>query len=570
MEKTGTVHPPKEAEMVKQFSSKPMVYVLAFSGLVFYFVALKFSPNESPWIQVLFSLPVIAQFIGGLFHIRKSEKQEGGEDFKGAHFFYYFSMVLSTFCIAVYCILWIWYSNDFGADKFLSGLALSIISVLIICIGYMMSAFIKEPDSSKSPKLFALREGATREPLWAMSFLFFVIFLDVTFLFGFAFAFHNRQCLKDTGHKAPALRMINYDSPDDIELLPAATMAKDDVDNRDEAKSGDSAASQHHAKVSPNGNNDTCFYFFFDSGQARLETADEVDYQPCGLPSPNSTPPSGQEKTSPTPSPTPVEPPQRAQWLIMEWYSRDQKGREQFNRRFNRCSMERIKQRIEQESRAGVQARVVLVGRSDNQPIAGGQKPNDELLHYKSNYELSEARVQNLRYEITDALKNAQDSGAWHNLEWLTLPSSDEGMDDSVLDHILSQQRKQGNDLTELTNMNKRVVIASIVPVHGDITSLQMEQQKRTQFRELKLMDYMYFSIYTVTTTGYGDIIPTTAYSKFVISVANICEVLFLVIFFNALVSIRGKKKKEQRTNKKEEHSKGEKQNAEDILDLSS
>ena len=66
-----------------------------------------------------------------------------------------------------------------------------------------------------------------------------------------------------------------------------------------------------------------------------------------------------------------------------------------------------------------------------------------------------------------------------------------------------------------------------------------MKELSRRQFRELSLMDYMYFSIYTITTTGYGDIIPTTSYSKFVISIANICEVLFLVVFFNALVSIR-------------------------------
>lgn len=555
----GTSQQSRAAEAVTQFSSKPMVYVLAFSGLLFYFAALKFSPHESPWIQVLFSLPVLAQFIGGLFHIRKSERQEGQEDFRGAHFFYYFSMVLSTFCIAAYCLLWVWYSNDLGADNLFSGMALLIISFLIICIGYMMSAFLKEPDAARRPKMFALREGARKEPLWALSFLFFVIFLDVTYLFGFAFAFHNRQCLKDTRHQAPALRMANYDSPDDSDLLALTATAQADGGNTSKVEAADASADPGSAKVTPNGNNDTCFYFFFDSGQARMETTDEVDYGACGLPTPASV--SKQGQPGPTPNPTPVEPPQRAQWLIMEWYSRDQKSREQFNQRFNRCSLERIKKRIEQESKAGIQARVVLVGRSDNQPIAErGQRPNDELLHYKSNYELSEARVQNVRYKITDELKSTQDSGAWHNLEWLTLPSSDESMEDAILDRIVSQQRKQGDDLVELTNMNKRVVIASIVPVRGDITSLQMKEHKRRQFKDLNLMDYMYFSIYTITTTGYGDIIPTTAYSKFIVSIANICEVLFLVVFFNALVSIRGGKKK------KHEQDGGE--SGDDILGL--
>ena len=54
-------------------------------------------------------------------------------------------------------------------------------------------------------------------------------------------------------------------------------------------------------------------------------------------------------------------------------------------------------------------------------------------------------------------------------------------------------------------------------------------------------MDYMYFSIYTITTTGYGDIKPTTTYAKFLCSLANIIEVFFIVVFFNALISTGGR-----------------------------
>lgn len=75
----------------------------------------------------------------------------------------------------------------------------------------------------------------------------------------------------------------------------------------------------------------------------------------------------------------------------------------------------------------------------------------------------------------------------------------------------------------------KRVVIASLIPI-----------QNNNQFRPLSLMDYMYFTIYTITTTGYGDISPKTTYAKFLCSLANILEVFFLVVFFNALLSVRG------------------------------
>jgi hypothetical protein len=62
------------------------------------------------------------------------------------------------------------------------------------------------------------------------------------------------------------------------------------------------------------------------------------------------------------------------------------------------------------------------------------------------------------------------------------------------------------------------------------------------QFIPLSLMDYMYFTVYTITTTGYGDIIPITTYAKFLCSLANILEVFFLVVFFNALLSAKRRK----------------------------
>lgn len=63
--------------------------------------------------------------------------------------------------------------------------------------------------------------------------------------------------------------------------------------------------------------------------------------------------------------------------------------------------------------------------------------------------------------------------------------------------------------------------------------------QKPQHAIPLGLMDYVYFTVYTITTTGYGDIVPTTTYAKFLCTFANIIEVFFLVVFFNALLSVR-------------------------------
>jgi hypothetical protein len=73
-----------------------------------------------------------------------------------------------------------------------------------------------------------------------------------------------------------------------------------------------------------------------------------------------------------------------------------------------------------------------------------------------------------------------------------------------------------------------RIVVASLRPI-GD----------PTLHDNLSLLDYMYFTIYTITTTGFGDIVPTTAYAKLVTSLTNILEVFFFVVFFNALLSLR-------------------------------
>jgi hypothetical protein len=53
----------------------------------------------------------------------------------------------------------------------------------------------------------------------------------------------------------------------------------------------------------------------------------------------------------------------------------------------------------------------------------------------------------------------------------------------------------------------------------------------------LELFDYLYFTIYTITTTGYGDIVPISAEAKFISSIANIYELFFLVVIFNAIMS---------------------------------
>ena len=505
-------------ETTTQSGSHDIIYLLVFGGAIFYAVAWKFSEKDSLWVQLLFSLPVFAQLIGGAFHIPRA-RRHGDRN----QFFYNFSMVISTACIAVYCILWILFSaSGLRAYRVFSWIALLAVAILIGLVLYMMCAFMKEPDGKRWPSLSHLRTGAADEPLWALSFLFFVIFLDVAFLFGFAFAFHDQHCLemsKTAGRETPALRMLNLDVPDEPEAAAGTSAATNGGKQAEpaDARPGSQADSKAPAATSGEA---APYFFYFVSYKARLDTNPPDELKNWAKEKCKAAQSAGE----------PVE--------LEDWVDSNPKA-------FNYCSLERIKKRIELEASEGKRTRIVLLGRSDNQAITGQRGRSSDSFDYKSNYELSEARVQGVKYKIIEGLKEQDEPNAWRNLEWLTLPSSNEGDEDSdktdkKLKDILTnknnytQQRKK-----EIEEQNKRIVIASVAPIPGDITSLQMKQLSRQQFKQLTLMDYMYFSIYTITTTGYGDIIPTTGYSKFVISIANICEVLFLVVFFNALVSIR-------------------------------
>ncbi len=159
-------------------------------------------------------------------------------------------------------------------------------------------------------------------------------------------------------------------------------------------------------------------------------------------------------------------------------------------------------------------ARVEIVGHSDSQDLHGGA--------YKSNQELAVARAENVKYKIMKEL-SFLDEGRWHDIEWVCESESNEGVN------------------------NKRMVEVFIRQVPHDLATSQVPRLEAQllplvnteKAHPLDLMDYVYFANYTITTTGYGDIIPNTPRSKFICSFANICEVFFLVVLFNTLLTLK-------------------------------
>ena len=53
----------------------------------------------------------------------------------------------------------------------------------------------------------------------------------------------------------------------------------------------------------------------------------------------------------------------------------------------------------------------------------------------------------------------------------------------------------------------------------------------------LSLLDYLYFTAYTITTTGYGDIRPVSPFSKFATTLGNLYEFIFIVLVFSLAMS---------------------------------
>jgi hypothetical protein len=92
------------------------------------------------------------------------------------------------------------------------------------------------------------------------------------------------------------------------------------------------------------------------------------------------------------------------------------------------------------------------------------------------------------------------------------------------------------NDPSDISNFR---VVESSIEIVDDEPFTQMMAQSQIPPYQPQLMDYMYFSIYTITTTGYGDIKPISQYSKFLVSIENFFEVFFLVCFMNVLISLK-------------------------------
>jgi hypothetical protein len=523
--------------------------------LAFVMSALLADGTKNLSTAMLLFLPVCAQIIGSLilWHRLNANSRRGNLSY------YRLNLYASSASILSYCLLWLAYSNRWLIShpdllQAVSLTALVFILLLLLLVGVMTAAFIMVSTDARSEKWVprqcaALRAGIKEEPLWAIA-LFFILFLGVAYLFGFALAFHDRSVLVRTNNTKPALHMVNLKSADDTDSVVLDRLGGSTARDRNDSQQV-ASSTPVPTETEATSTEQEEFSFYFEEVKASVIASRAQ----CTTGNPKR---------------------------IDSYIPRQMV--------FNTCSLQAIVATLQQALQKGERVRVSLVGHSDNEPIKVSVQASSR---YLSNYELSEARAQSVQYEIMQSLRDRKLSNL-ENIDWVVFAAGDEPLSQlnrgAIREEMFTAQELRDMGLTpnaerkifvnqiekyltataidhKLLPQEKRVVIATVERISENPVILRPEQVRnltsgqsetldklrvleaaqnehiaQSQAKPLKLMDYMYFSIYTITTTGYGDIVPTTSYAKFVTSLANICEVLFLVVFFNALISIKADK----------------------------
>jgi hypothetical protein len=450
-----------------------------------------FGAEGSLWLCLLFGLPVLIQ-VFGLWQLDSKFETDhhllapgatrqpniadtenaatlSVERMKALVSYSKFYLTTMAICLLTYSLLWVIYANgqqSYGWEKAvwdegvahmtwrswciywtLSVFALVIIALLLCLVMWMTRAIIGESKTQPTRFEFLnrnhLKRGAAEAPFLTLIF-FITVFLGVSYLFGFSFAFHDKARLFTGGgnvnHNEPALVMGNV-----IGAGPAQSLSPSPLPIKTQIAT-----------------------FTFDVGRS-VPKAESEEHE---------------------------------KQLV------------------NAVAA------IEEKSKNDKALRILLEGGADLRQI--------KSLAYQSNYELAEARAQNTKNLILERLSTSPSANVLRNLEWTCLARPNEGRTEKSSHHA------KGRQPVDDEGKEDRTVKVFVIEAFEAPAQLVVRNLRANHAKPLRLMDYVYFANYTITTTGYGDIVPNTTYAKFICSFANICEVLFLVVFFNALLSLAG------------------------------
>lgn len=162
---------------------------------------------------------------------------------------------------------------------------------------------------------------------------------------------------------------------------------------------------------------------------------------------------------------------------------------------------------------------------------------DDPTVAYGSNYEISKQRADQIALILSSAFREATHDSEPPSVRWLAYGVSNET---SFLDPLTAADWKDAAPLEPKLSVEVKIlkVAESLEDLRLRSTYAQVVASRSVP-RVLDLTDYIYFTVYTITTTGYGDIIPVTAYAKFLVTLANLIEMLFIVLLVNVIANTR-------------------------------
>ena len=393
---------------------------------------INFRRGEPGWefVTLLFSVPILLQIIGTTL-LRSPLLR----------IFYSLIALLAT---SSNFACWLYYILQPETHGAAGPLCIAVSTVLVVIAFLITSAIFRDslPRYVESPALERLSERIGTSPSGEL-LLFLAFFVSIGYLFGFAFAFHDRSLT--TQGQLPGLR-ANAALASEFAPPPPET-AEDDARRPPDEK----------------------WFFYFPSGSASLFTrqltlGDRPRYQ------------------------------SESEELLAH----------------NTETLENLTKRLLELGRRN-RLRVTLIGRSSLDRPLGTQ--------YNSSYELAEARAK-----IVQTALIRQVSEANLNTEWLLVPLS------------VTTVREYTRGYAGALRPDRSVEVSVTAERDENLRAPRIDSG-RAQYQLLPLLPHMYFAIYTITTTGYGDIQPATPFAMFACTLANLYEIFFLVIFFNVLLS---------------------------------
>lgn len=167
----------------------------------------------------------------------------------------------------------------------------------------------------------------------------------------------------------------------------------------------------------------------------------------------------------------------------------------------------------------------------------------DPIGEDKINNTVALGRVLDVYSAIKEKMK---DSPLLNKMVPIVLPRNKQ-CSEPYIQHIqenIQQEPQSGKSkkILECRSVLARLIpkIGSEIKIEKESTKLDPVSEKENNLPKFTLLDSIYFTTYTITTTGYGDIIPNSSYAKFITIILNIFELTFIVLVVNLFVTRHG------------------------------